>query len=56
MQWHESIGVTLLSALGMPEEIVNATLDHDQPREVPETVRTLADIVYIGNILAQHPF
>jgi HD-like signal output (HDOD) protein len=52
MQWHESIGVTLLSALGMPEEIVNATVDHDQPRAVPETVRTLADIIYIGNILA----
>jgi HD-like signal output (HDOD) protein len=52
MQWHESIGVTLLSALGMPEEIVIATIDHDQPRAVPETVRRLADLVYIGNILA----
>jgi HD-like signal output (HDOD) protein len=52
MQWHESIGVTLLSALGMPEEIVNATIDHDQQRAVPETVRSLADLVYIGNILA----
>ncbi len=52
MQWHESIGVSLLDALGMPEEIVNATIDHDQPRPAPETIRTLADIVYIGNILA----
>ncbi|RDE49103.1 MAG: HDOD domain-containing protein [Candidatus Accumulibacter meliphilus] len=52
MQWHESIGVSLLDALGMPEEIVNATIDHDQPRPAPETIQTLAEIVYIGNILA----
>ncbi|MFZ4534963.1 HDOD domain-containing protein [Propionivibrio sp.] len=52
MQWHQSIGVTLLSALGMPEHIVEATIDHDQPRVAPETVRTLTDIVYVGNVLA----
>src|SRR6185369_16799685 len=52
MQWHESIGVSLLSALGMSEEIVNATIDHDQPRSAPVIVRTLADIVYVGNVLA----
>jgi len=52
LQWHESIGVTLLSSLGMAEIIVNATVDHDQPRALPEAVRTLDDIVYVGNILA----
>jgi HD-like signal output (HDOD) protein len=52
IQWHESIGVTLLNALGLPEEIVEATIDHDQPRPAPEAVRTLADIVFVGNILA----
>ena len=52
LQWHESIGVSLLDALGLPEEIVNATIDHDQPRPLPETMRTLADVVFIGNILA----
>ena len=52
MRWHEGIGVTLLNALGMPEEIVNATIDHDQPRPVLSTVRTLSDIVYVGNIIA----
>ena len=51
-EWHESIGVTLLNVLGIPEEIVEATIDHDQPREMPSSVQTLADIVYIGNILA----
>ena len=52
IQWHEGIGVTLLNSLGIPEEIVNASIDHEQPRAVPETIRTLADIVYVGNILA----
>jgi len=52
VQWHESIGVTLLSALGMPEEIVDATIDHEQPRAMLEEVRTLADVIYVSNILA----
>jgi len=52
VQWHESIGVSLLSSLGLPEDIVNASIDHDQPRKLPDAVRTLSDIVYIANILA----
>ncbi len=52
LQWHESIGVSLLSALGLPEQIVNAVVDHDQPRPLPDTLRTLEDLVYVGNILA----
>lgn len=52
MQWHESIGATLLNALGMPEEIVQATIDHDQHRPALTTIRTLTDIVYVANILA----
>ena len=52
VQWHESVGTTLLNALGLPENIVEATIDHDQPRPVPDVIRTLADIVYVANILA----
>ncbi len=52
MQWHEGIGVTLLETLGLPEDIVQASIDHDHPRAVPEIPRTLTEIVYIGNILA----
>jgi len=52
MQWHEGIGVTLLGVLGMPEEIIQATVDHDHPRTVPSPVQSLADIVYVSNILA----
>lgn len=52
VQWHESIGETVLNALGLPAEIVLAIRDHDQPRPMPERPATLADIVYVGNILA----
>jgi HD-like signal output (HDOD) protein len=51
MQWHESIGVTLLNALGVPEEIVNASIDHDHLRVAPATVRMLTDIIYVASIL-----
>ncbi|MQM32850.1 MAG: hypothetical protein CRU78_21110, partial [Candidatus Accumulibacter phosphatis] len=43
-------------ALGMPEEIVNATIDHDQLRPAPDPIRTLADVVYVGSILAGTDF
>ena len=52
LQWHESIGVTLLKALGMSDEIAEATVDHDQQRSAPIDLRTLSDIVYYGNLLA----
>lgn len=52
MQWHEGVGVTLLGVLGMPEEIVQATVDHDHPRAQPVTVQSLSDVVYVSNILA----
>lgn len=51
-QWHESIGLTLLAALGLPENIVEATRDHDQKRTAPEVPLNLNDIVYVGNMLA----
>ncbi|MGE5470887.1 MAG: HDOD domain-containing protein [Bacteroidota bacterium] len=52
IQWHESIGISLLNALGLPEEIVKATEDHDHLRPNPEPLRSLADIVYVANMLA----
>jgi putative nucleotidyltransferase with HDIG domain len=51
IQWHESIGVSLLNALGLPEEIVEATVDHDHIRPTPTTIRTLSDVVYVANML-----
>ncbi len=52
LQWHEGIGVSLLNALGLPEEIVDAVADHDQPRALPEPLRTLEELVHVGNLLA----
>lgn len=52
MQWHESIGVSLLNALGLPEEIVEATVDHDHLRPTPCPPRNLQDVIYIANMLA----
>lgn len=52
MQWHESIGISLLNALGLPEEIVNATDDHDRLRPAPEALRTLGDVIYVANMLS----
>ncbi|MBS1145185.1 MAG: hypothetical protein H6R14_2591 [Proteobacteria bacterium] len=52
VQWHESIGVSLLNALGLPEEIVEATVDHDHIRPTPNPARNLSDIIYIANMLS----
>ncbi|AXS80181.1 HDOD domain-containing protein [Dechloromonas sp. HYN0024] len=52
IQWHESIGVSLLNALGIPEEIVDATIDHDRMRPTPTTIRNLSDTIYVANMLS----
>jgi HD-like signal output (HDOD) protein len=53
IQWHESIGHTLLIALGLPEDLAEAVREHDQPRLSPPAVpRNLTDIVYIANLMA----
>ncbi|MDR2613921.1 MAG: HDOD domain-containing protein [Candidatus Accumulibacter sp.] len=51
-QWHEAIGVTLLETLGLPQEIAQASTDHDHAHPVPDDPKTLADVVYVGNLLA----
>lgn len=52
VQWHESIGVSLLNALGLPEEIVEATIDHDHLRNSPVVIRSLSDVIYVANMLS----
>jgi HD superfamily phosphohydrolase YqeK len=51
-KWHESIGLTLLQTLGIPEEIALASADHDTLRPVSASPSNLADIVYVSNALA----
>lgn len=52
IQWHESIGVSLLNALGLPLEIVEATIDHDHIRSNPVAIRNLSDLIYVANMLS----
>ena len=51
-QWHESIGLSVLASLGMPEDIIEATRDHDVLRLPPESPKNLKDVVYISNLMA----
>ncbi|MBK6999428.1 MAG: HDOD domain-containing protein [Rhodoferax sp.] len=52
VQWHESVGMTLLDALGLPEDIVEATRDHDCQRAIPDVPHSLQDVLYVSNIFA----
>ncbi|RIX41526.1 MAG: HDOD domain-containing protein [Rhodocyclales bacterium GT-UBC] len=52
IQWHESIGVSLLNALGLPEEIIGAMEDHDRMRQTPSPIRNLAEVIYVANMLS----
>lgn len=52
MQWHESIGETLLNALGVPEKITLSIRDHDQPRPNVSVKTSLNDVVHVANVLA----
>lgn len=52
IQWHESIGVSLLNALGLPNEIVESTIDHDHLHAQPPVIRTLSDVIYVANMLS----
>ncbi|HJW26229.1 MAG TPA: HDOD domain-containing protein [Rhodocyclaceae bacterium] len=54
--WHESIGESLLHALGLPDRIVEAVRDHDQPRCGTDDPCTLRDVVYFANLLAGDVF
>ncbi len=49
--WHESIGESLLAALGLPEQIITAVREHDQLKHVT-TPCSLADVLYFSNLLA----
>jgi HD-like signal output (HDOD) protein len=55
-EWHESMGHSLLIALGMPHAIADAMRDHDRPRPIPRPPRNLADVVYVANVLAGGKF
>ncbi|MCE1170767.1 HDOD domain-containing protein [Azovibrio restrictus] len=49
--WHESIGESLLTALGLPDHIISAIREHDQLKHVANPC-SLADVLYFANLLA----
>ncbi len=49
--WHDNIGHALLSALGSPEQVVQAVQEHETDREITE-VKTLSDVLYLANKIA----
>lgn len=52
LEWHESVGESLLQSLGVPEVLVDAMRDHEQPRAVTGMPRTLSDLVFTASVLA----
>lgn len=49
--WHDNIGHALLSALGQPESILNAVLEHENEREIV-AVKNLSDVLFLANKIA----
>lgn len=51
VQWHDNIGHALLSAMGLPEAILTAVLEHEQDRP-GGAFKSIGDILYVANQLA----
>ncbi len=49
--WHDNIGHALLTALGSPESVCNAVLEHENDREIKE-IKTLSEVLYVANKIA----
>ena len=49
--WHDNIGHALLSAMGLPESVLEAVRDHETDREVT-AVDNLSNVHYIANKIA----
>lgn len=52
VDWHDSIGHALLSALGLPETVLKAVQEHETDRTVHE-IKDLADVLYVANKMAE---
>jgi len=49
--WHDNIGHALLSAMGLPESVLEAVRDHETEREIV-TINNLSNVLYIANKIA----
>lgn len=52
MQWHESIGESIINSLGLPESLSEALRDHDLPRQLEHTPSTLQEVIFVANLLS----
>lgn len=52
VDWHDSIGHALLSALGLPETVLKAVQEHETDRKVHD-IKDLADVLYVANKMAE---
>lgn len=51
VHWHDNIGHALLSAMGQSDDLLAAVQAHETAREVTR-IKTLSDLVYVANVLA----
>lgn len=52
---HAEIGAMLLDAWGLPDELIDAVLDHHRPPTTLATALTLAGVVHIADALVKDP-
>ncbi|MDD2885126.1 MAG: HDOD domain-containing protein [Dechloromonas sp.] len=50
--WHDNIGHALLSALGSPQQVLQAVQEHETDRDIPNGIKTLSDVLYVANKIA----
>lgn len=51
VDWHDNIGHALLSAMGLPESVLEAVRDHETDREIT-AVNNLSNVLFIANKIA----
>ncbi|MDP2881152.1 MAG: HDOD domain-containing protein [Azonexus sp.] len=49
--WHDNIGHALLSAMGLPESVLEAVRDHETDREI-KAIDNLSNVLFIANKIA----
>lgn len=54
--WHKSIGESLMYALGLPEQIIEAIRERDDSDAIVDMPRSLGDVVFVANLLAGRAF
>ena len=51
-EWQNSVGQTLAIALGLPQKLTDTIFRDDEPRDWPDPLISLSDLVYVADLLA----